>query len=77
MNLQETIKQFEKQTDYTLEVKDGHLYYGGSLNLRNTGITSLPDNLTVNIGKISFDRLSNLFNLHELTCLIECYNYNN
>ncbi len=30
-----------------------------------------------NIGKISFDRLSNLFNLHELTCLIECYNYNN
>ena len=47
MNLQETIKQFEKQTNYTLEVKDGHLYYGGGLDLKNTGITSLPDNLTV------------------------------
>lgn len=30
-----------------LETKDGKLYYSGSLDLRGTGITSLPDNLSV------------------------------
>ena len=30
-----------------LEDKDGKLYYGGYLDLRNTQITALPDNLTV------------------------------
>jgi len=47
-NLQEIIAQFKEQTGYTLTLNDGHLYYGGSLYLENcTGITSLPDNLTV------------------------------
>ena len=45
--LQEQIEQFKQETGYTLEVKDGKLYYGGWLDLSNTQITSLPDNLTV------------------------------
>ena len=47
-NLQkEIIAQFREQTGYTLGVKDNHLYYGGTLDLRGTGITSLPEGLTV------------------------------
>ena len=46
-NLQKLIAEFKKQTGYTLELNDGHLCYGGNLYLRGTGITSLPDNLTV------------------------------
>ena len=46
--LQEIIAQFRKKTGYSLEVKDGHLHCGGNLDLEGcTGITSLPDNLTV------------------------------
>ena len=41
------IEKFKKETGYTLEEKNGRLYYGDSLDLRGTGITSLPDNLTV------------------------------
>ena len=36
-----------KDLGFKLEEKHGKLYYGGSLDLRGTGITSLPDNLTV------------------------------
>ena len=46
-DLQTAIVQFKKETGYTLEVQDGHLHYGGSLDLRGTGITSLPEGLTV------------------------------
>ena len=45
--LKKIISEFKKQTGYTLEVKDGKPYYGGSLYLCGTGITSLPENLTV------------------------------
>ena len=47
MDLQKIIKEFEKETGYTLEIVDNHLHYGGGLDLSGTGITSLPDNLTV------------------------------
>ena len=41
------IKKFKKETSYTLDVKDNHLYYSQSLDLSGTGIASLPDGLTV------------------------------
>ena len=41
-------KQFARETGYKLTVKDGKPYYGGSLDLDGcTGITSLPEGLTV------------------------------
>ena len=43
----ETVKDFENKTGYTLEVKDGELHYGGNLDLEGTGITQLPEGLTV------------------------------
>ena len=43
----EIVRDFKNKTGYTLEVKNGKLHYGGYLYLRGTGITSLPDNLTV------------------------------
>ena len=47
-DLQTAIAQFKKETGYTLEVQDGNLHYGGSLDLEGcTGITSLPEGLTV------------------------------
>ena len=47
-DLQEIINEFREKTGYTLTVVDGKLYYEGSLDLSGcTGITSLPDNLTV------------------------------
>ena len=45
--LQSQIKKFKEETGCTLEVKNGNPYYGGYLDLEGTGITSLPDNLTV------------------------------
>ena len=46
--MKEIIEQFRKITGYTLEAKDGKLHYGGALDIRGcTGITALPDNLTV------------------------------
>ena len=39
--------EFEKITGLRLDERDGHPYYGGSLYLRGTGITSLPEGLTV------------------------------
>lgn len=33
------IKKFKKETSYTLDVKDNHLYYSQSLDLSGTGIT--------------------------------------
>lgn len=43
----EIVRDFKNKTGYTLEVKNGKLHYDGDLDLRDTGITSLPDNLTV------------------------------
>ena len=43
----EQIDKFKKETGISLEIKDGKPYYGGSLDLYNTAITSLPDNLVV------------------------------
>ena len=34
---------FKKITGYDLGIKDGKPYFGGSLYLRGTGITSLPE----------------------------------
>ena len=45
--MKKQIEKFYELTGYRLIVKDGKPYYGGSLDLRDTGITSLPDNLTV------------------------------
>ena len=39
--------EFEKITGIRLDERDGHPYYGGYLYLRGTGITSLPEGLTV------------------------------
>ena len=41
------IEKFYKETGKMLEIKDGKPYYGDSLDLRGTAITSLPDNLVV------------------------------
>ena len=41
------IEKFYKETGKKLEIKDGKPYYGDSLDLRGTAITSLPDNLVV------------------------------
>ena len=49
-NLEQQITKFEEQTGIKLIVKDKKPYYGGGLYLRSTGITSLPDNLTVGGG---------------------------
>ena len=46
-DLKKEIAKFEEKTGIFLKVKDNKPYYGGNLDLRGTGITSLPDNLTV------------------------------
>ena len=45
--LQSAIARFKQETGYTLEVSNEKPYYGGYLDLRGTGITSLPEGLTV------------------------------
>ena len=45
--MKQEIEKFRKETGVNLVVKDGKPFYGGSLDLRGTGITALPDNLTV------------------------------
>ena len=46
-DLQKIIKEFKKKTGYTLTIVDGQLHYGDGLDLCGTGLTSLPDNLTI------------------------------
>ena len=46
-NLEKVIADFKSETGYELEIRDGRPYYIGDLNLRYTGITSLPEDLTV------------------------------
>ncbi|EGW47748.1 hypothetical protein HMPREF0666_01113, partial [Prevotella sp. C561] len=46
--MRQEIEKFRKETGVNLIIKDGKPFYGGSLDLENcTGITALPDNLTV------------------------------
>ena len=46
-NLEKVIADFESATGYGLEIRDGSPYYNGDLDLRGTGITSLPEGLVV------------------------------
>ena len=46
-NSLEKVALFEEQTNIKLNVIDGKINYKGYLDLRGTGITSLPDNLTI------------------------------
>ena len=45
--MKQEIEKFRKETGVNLVIKDGKPFYGDSLDLRGTGITALPDNLTV------------------------------
>ena len=45
--MKNVIAKLKKETGETLEIKNRKLYYGGSLDLEGTQITSLQDNLTV------------------------------
>ena len=46
--MKQEIEKFRKETGVNLVIKDGKPFYGGYLDLENcTGITALPDNLTV------------------------------
>ena len=45
--MKQEIEKFRKETGVDLVIKDGKPFYGDSLDLRGTGITALPDNLTV------------------------------
>ena len=47
-NLEKVIADFKSETGYELEIRDGRPYYSGDLDLDDvTGITSLPNGLTV------------------------------
>ena len=46
-DFEKIIADFKSATGYGLEVRDGRPYYSDSLLLSDTGITSLPDGLTV------------------------------
>ena len=46
-NFEKIIADFEATTGYRLVIRDGRPYYRGSLLLSGTGITSLPEGLTV------------------------------
>ena len=45
--MKQEIEKFRKETGVDLVIKDGKPFYGGYLDLRGTGITVLPNNLTV------------------------------
>ena len=49
------IEQFEKDTGYTLTIKNGELFCDDNIVLGGSRITQLPDNLTVN-GFVDLDR---------------------
>ena len=46
-SLEKQVALFEKQTNIKLNIIEGKINYKDYLDLRGTGITSLPDNLTV------------------------------
>ena len=45
--MKQEFEKFRKETGVDLVIKDGKPFYGGYLDLSGTGITALPDNLTV------------------------------
>lgn len=45
------IEQFEKETGYKLEIRNGKPYYIGDLDLRDITISFIPNDLTVD-GKL-------------------------
>lgn len=47
-DLRESVEIFHKETGYELTIKDRKLFYDGNLNLTDSPIIELPDNLTVN-----------------------------
>ena len=49
-DLEKVIADFKLETGYELEIRDRRPYYRGYLNLHGTGVTSLPDGLTVGGG---------------------------
>lgn len=46
--MRKQISKFETETGFELEIKDGKPYYHGTLNLHESKVTTLPDNLVVN-----------------------------
>ena len=45
--MNELISELEKELDIKFEEKNNGYYFGGYLDLRGTGITTLPENLSV------------------------------
>ena len=45
--LEKIIADFKSETGYKLRIRGGRPYYSGGLDLCGTGITSLPEGLTV------------------------------
>ena len=45
--MKDIIEKFKKETGYTLEERNGRLYYGYGIDLRGTKITNLPEGLTI------------------------------
>ena len=62
--LQSAIARFKQETGYTLEVSNEKPYYGGYLDLRGTGITSLPEGLTVG-GSLDLEGCTGITSLPE------------
>ena len=63
-NLEKVIADFESATGYGLEIRDGSPYYNGDLDLRGTGITSLPDGLVID-GGIDLENCTGITSLPE------------
>ena len=63
-DLEKQIEKFEKETGVKLEINDGKPYYDGSLYLRGTGITSLPEGLTVG-GSLDLEGCTGITSLPE------------
>ena len=63
-NLEKVIADFESATGYRLEIRDGSPYYNGNLDLRGTGITSLPDGLVI-YGGLDLENCTGITSLPE------------
>ena len=63
-NLEKVIADFKLETGYELEIRDGSPYYNGNLDLRSTGITSLPDGLVVD-GVLDLENCTGITSLPE------------
>ena len=63
-NLEKVIADFKSATGYGLEIRDGSPYYNGDLDLRGTGITSLPDGLVI-YGGLDLENCTGITSLPE------------